>query len=337
VEKILLFALTYRATGCYFIISKRSTMKPILFFLASLLLWTSTSAQSFPDTLSVDHQMISGTNLFLIPPPGFEQTAQFKGFQNPADPTSMIMVMEIPGPFSEVSQGFSEDMLRSRGMNLTAKSDIQIAGFSGLLVELNQTANGMEFAKHILVFGDESSTLMVNGVFLKDSIILGQDIGRSIQSIYVDHQIIADPREALGYTVDEAVGGLQFHSVMGNGMLFNRDLKTPTESEDEATLIIVQSFANVEVGNQELFFLDRFDQLEGGFHLLEGEEISRVKIDQLAGYQLRACNDDGEELYLVMLFDEQIGYYLLMGTYLKGTKKARTDLEAIVRTFRRKK
>ena len=70
--------------------------------------------------------------------------------------------------------------------------------------------------------------ILVNGVYIKDSLQLGEKIKESILSTFVDSELKSDPRAALNYSVDESVGSLQFKSVMGNAMLFNRDLKIPS-------------------------------------------------------------------------------------------------------------
>jgi len=204
-----------------------------------LLLWISLIgfAQELPTEKTDNHLLIEGTNIFMIPPDSFASSNNFKGFQNPNDQTSMIMILEIPGPYLEVSKGFNAEMLKTRGMELKTKKEIKVANFDGLLIELDQAANGMVFSKQILIYGDEKSSMLINGVYLKDSLALGEKIKKSVLSTIVDAQLKSNPREALDYSLDENVGALQFKSVIGNGMLFNRDLKTPTESIDKASLI----------------------------------------------------------------------------------------------------
>ena len=73
----------------------------------------------------------------MIPPVLFQSSINFKGFQNPIDQTSMIMTMEIPGPYSEVIKGFNFEMLKTRGMELKTKKEIKVANFNGLLIELD--------------------------------------------------------------------------------------------------------------------------------------------------------------------------------------------------------
>ena len=305
---------------------------------AFLLFYHTGYTQTFPDSPTEDHQLVIGTNVSLVPPPMFSQSSNFKGFQNPADQSSMIMIMEIPGPFDQVVEGFNVEMLKSRGMDLIDKKKIKIATYDGLLMQMEQSANGIQFLKHLLVYGDSTATTMVNGACLKDSVSLGSSIKESVLSTYINTDLSADPRAALNYNVMEVAGGLQFHSVIGNGMLFNRDLKTPTESEDKATLFTDKSFANISIEDKKVFCVSRIKQYPDDFSVIEAKGINEINIDGLDGYELYAQNNDNpdEEMYQIILFDDQVGYYLFVGTYLSGSEEALHDIKMIIMTFKRK-
>lgn len=314
-------------------------MNKVVWLLVSLYLAISTGyGQSFPTAMKEKHELVAGTNIHLIPPPSFTATDQFKGFQNPVDPTSMIMVVEIPGPLKQVTAGFTSEMMATRGMTLNNKTAIMIAGMKGLFVEMEQAANGMIFSKHILVFGDATKSTMINGVYLKDSLTLGEAIKQSIFTTYMDVAVEADPRAALSFDVDEKVGSLQFYAVVGNSMLFNRDLKTPTESEDQATLIVDKSFAAIDISNKKDFCVDRLEQYPDDYAIDETKGVQTVTIDGLHGYELYATNIKNaseEALYQVILFDDT-GYYIIVATYTQGYTKALADLQRIIMTFRLK-
>lgn len=294
--------------------------------------------QELPKHKTTEHQQIKGTNIFIVPPVSFEQSNNFKGFKKTDDQTSLIMIVEIPGPYSEVTKGFNSEMLKSKGMELKTKKEIKVADFNGLLIELEQQANGMVFSKQILIYGNEKSTTLINGACLKDSLQLGEKIKQSILTTIVDSDIKANPREALNYTLDEKVGSLKFHSVIGNGMLFNRDLKTPTESVDKATLISDKSFANSEIENKKLFCISRLKKYPVDYTIIPSKGINEIEIDKLNGFELYAKDNEteNEELYQVILFDDGGGYYLFNGTYLKGSKQAIKDIKNVIKTFKRK-
>jgi len=308
----------------------------ICFFL---LFSTITLGQELTSQKTSNHIQIEGTNIFVIPPNSFEASSNFKGFQNPVDETAMIMIMEIPGPFSEVIKGFTSENLSEKGMELKTISEINVADYNGRLIELDQAANGLIFSKYVLIYGDEKSSMLINGIFLQDSINIGKRIKKSILSTFVDTEILSNPRDALDYSLDENAGSLEFKAVMGNGMLFNRDLKTPEQNSDKATLITDKSFAQVQIENEKLFCISRIKKYPDDYSVKTSKGINEIEIDGLKGYELFATNNDNnaEEMYQVILFDKNGSYYLFVGTYLVGSENAISDIKDIIRTFRRKK
>ena len=271
-----------------------------------------------PEKASEAHIQVPGTSVFLVPPPNFEPSEQFKGFQSPVDQTSMIMIMEIPGPFQEVSAGFTEENLAPRGMKLQFREEVELYGYTGFWIDLEQEANGMVFSKHILVYGDSSQTTMINGVFLADSSWTGKHIRKSVLSTFIDTNVKEDPRNSLDYTIDESHTGFQFVSVVGNGMLFNRDGKIPTESEDQANLVSDKSFQKLTIADREQFCYARLAQYPDKYVPSDKWEIKEVEIDGLSGYELFAQRADSnpELAYQVILFPEEGGYFLFFATYL---------------------
>lgn len=295
--------------------------------------------QELPKEKSENHVQIKGTNIFMVPPASFESSSNFKGFQNPNDQTAMIMIMEIPGPYLEVTKGFNAEMLKTRGMDLTSKKEIKVANYNGLLIELDQPANGMIFSKHILIYGNEKLSTLINGAYLKDSLQLGEKIKQSILTTILDAQLKSNPRDALNYSLNETVGSLKFKSVIGNGMLFNRDLKTPTESADKATLFTDKSFAKVEIENKKAFCISRLKSYPEDYSVIASKGINEIEIDNLKGYELFAKNNnnENEEMCQVIVFDKDGGYYLFVGTYLAESEKAVNDIKSIIKTFSIKK
>ena len=285
-----------------------------------------------------EHVLIKGTNISMIPPTDFESSESFKGFQDPDDPSSMIMVVEIPGPFAGVTQGFTKEALSQKGMKLKRKKKVWVGDHEGMYIKLTQKANGAVYSKSILAYGNPDATTMINGVHLKKAKKRGKRIKRSVLSTFVDDGLEVDARKELGYVLDETLGELQFVSVIGKGMLFNRDLKTPTESEDKATLIVDNSYAVLPIENKKKFCVDRLGNYPDDYQLLDEKGIVEIEIDGLRGFELYAQNttDKNEEMYQVILFKEEGGYVIFVGTYLTDSQKAVSDIKNVVNSFQRK-
>ncbi len=110
------------------------------------------------------HQPVTGTKFFLIPPASFTRATSFQGFQQ-MNSGSSILLMEIPGPFSETTKGFTEQGLQSQGMRLKTKDAIKVNGKQGFMITAEQSAYGNDYTKYILVYGDAQATYMINGTF----------------------------------------------------------------------------------------------------------------------------------------------------------------------------
>lgn len=285
-----------------------------------------------------DHILVKGTNINMIPPKDYIESANFKGFQNPNDQTSMIMIVEIPGPFNEISKGFNAEMLATQGMKLISKKETSINEFKGYIIDLEQDANGLTYAKNILIYGDDKSTTIINGVFLKNSKETEIIIKESINSAVIDNEVKVNPREALDYALDENIGSLVFVNVIGNGFLFNRDGKTPTQSDDKATLITDKSYGKTKITNNKLFCVSRLKKYPNEYQIIDKKGVNEIEIDGLKGYQLYAkkLNAENELLYQVILFQEDGDYYIFIGTYLEEKENAINDIQKIIMTFKRK-
>jgi hypothetical protein len=312
--------------------------KKIILAFAVALISTTAFGQDLPKEKSEKHIRIKGTNILMVPPASFDVSTNFKGFYNPEYQAAMIMTVEVPGPYSEIANGFNTKTLKPRGMDLKNKKDIKVGTHDGVYIELEQLSNKILFSKHIIIYGNSKSTTIINGVYPKDSIRLGQNIKASVFTIFLDEKTVSNPREALDYTLDENTGSLKFHSVIGNGMLFNRDLKIPTESVDKASLIIDKSFAKVEVADKKAFCLMRLEKFQDSFSVLNQKGVNAIEVDKLKGYELFAVNNTkkSEEAYMVILFKENGGYYLFFGTYLAGSETALNDIRKVIKTFRHK-
>lgn len=290
------------------------------------------------EAVSPKHIQVKGTNVFMIPPPDFKVSEQMKGFQNPEDPTSMILVMEVPGPFDKIKESFTEENLEPRGMKLIDKKKLKVQEFEAIYLEIEQEANSQIFTKSILIYGDEQGTIMINGAALKDKADLHDQIKESIYTTFVDAGLQVSPRASLDYEVDESKGGLQFLNVMGNGMFFNRDAKMPTESQDQLVLITDKSFQKVEVENPKFFAIARLKKYPDAYELIIEKGVKEIKLDGLDGFALFARNSEkeDEEMYQCMLFPKEGGYYILAATYKNGEPKALEDAKAIIESFKRK-
>ncbi len=83
----------------------------------------SVGAETAPETTLVS---VPGTSVSLPPPAGFIPADRFPGFMKESTGSS-IMVSEIPGPYAEVTAGFSDKrQMQARGMTLLDHSSVTV-------------------------------------------------------------------------------------------------------------------------------------------------------------------------------------------------------------------
>ena len=95
----------------------------------------------------------------------------------------------------------------------------------------------------------------------------------------------------------------------------------------------------VEIKNEKLFCISRLKKYPDDYSVIPSKGINEIEIDNLKGFELFAKNNDkeNEEMYQVILFDGNGGYYLFIGTYITGSEKAISDIKSVIQTFKRKK
>ena len=287
-----------------------------------------------PDTNRVN---IKGTRVWIVPPHGFAESTTFKGFKQVNSESSMIMINEIPGPYSEIIKGFTENRLATGGMKLKQKESILVGNKESLWVEVEQSGSGKTYSKIILITPQPGSTLLLNGVYPIDSLKVGVEIRQSFQSLYIDTLMKIDPRNELDYSLYEQAGHFVYVGVIGNGMLFNRDGLTPTRSGDETMLVTDKSYIKQTISDRRAFSISRLKQYPQKFEWLNENGVADISLDGLEGtVTFGRSPGSKEDIYQVLLFGDDGGYCLLVGTYPTSHPESLKDIKAVFQTFKRK-
>src|SRR5689334_9362416 len=94
-----------------------------IFFLTlagTLAVFLAFGQRNINTTRTDKHQQVAGTKVFIVPPVDFTAATTFSGFQQESSGAS-ILVMEISGPFAEISKGFTAEGLSTKQMLLKEK------------------------------------------------------------------------------------------------------------------------------------------------------------------------------------------------------------------------
>ena len=138
-------------------------MKRIFFSTILILTFPTVFGQTITNNiLTSDHQNIVGTKISLIPPKGFLKATNFLGLQQ-TQSGSTIMILDIPGPFAEVSKGLTKAGFLSQGVEVKEIENLTINNLPAILVTGEQNAYGNIYTKCVLCFGTDKETLNSSG------------------------------------------------------------------------------------------------------------------------------------------------------------------------------
>ncbi len=281
------------------------------------------------------HIKVSGTKCSLIPPSGFVVATSFSGFQN-AETGASIMINELPAPYQSISDGFTADALKSRGMTLVKKETIDFNGSKATLFNLTQSANGTTYIKQMLVFGDTKGTVLVNGIYPEASKDIEAKIKNALLSTVYNTSQNDNPLEVSTFTIDTKDTDFKLIKYMSGSLLYSTDGKIPTE---KPTLIVGNSLAKIPTQNQKKYSEERLKKLpRGEFNQIK--TIKEITIDNLKGYEIvangKTKDDKAELVYQVMLFNENSDYYIIVGQAKEEFDKYLESFKKVTKTFKRK-
>jgi hypothetical protein len=307
----------------------------------TVLLRTSAQAQVSAPIGEKDRQSqytsFATAGIKLIRPDGFEPAESFDGFQQ-ASTQSSVMAITIPGPFSEVTRGFTSEILKTRGMTLNSKENVSIDGSKGMLISLTQTAYGIEFAKWIVAFGNEKETKMVTATFPKAN---AAKLSAILKSAVLTAKNDTTPPPILGSDVGfkiAAANRLKLTRVIGKMLLYTKDGTIPAKSPLDPLFIVARSFSEVAISDKKEFATRRLSGIKS-IEINSVTTTEKITIDGLDGYEIIADAKDLTSgtpitVYQVMLFKDR-SYILMQG--IVGTKAGDEylpEFKAMARSFK---
>ncbi len=264
--------------------------------------------------------------LALPQPVGFEQATSFHGFQQSSTSSSVMMTV-IPGSFKEVTRGFDQKGLATRGISLLSRQTIKIQKQPGFLLHVAQSAAGSKFLKWIVVFGDDQKTNIVTATFLSENAAkLSAPLKKVVLSVTPSQRAISANVLALPFAVTAVKGMNLVKKLTGIGKVavFTKDGNMPIGSPADPLFLIAPSLGEVSVGDEKMFATRRLSNYPQA-DIVTMKSSQPITIDNLSGWEIVADALDRKtktplKIYQVMLFSKQGGYVVMTG--LVGDQQA---------------
>jgi hypothetical protein len=147
--------------------------------------------RSFSDRIvsskTASHQLVKGTRVYMVAPPGFVQSEEFAGFKKG---DASINIMDMDGIDFETSAGtISKRKVETNGKKLLEEGDLTVNGANARYVRVNADGENHVIA---FAFGDSSYSVFLNCVYKANDDATKKAIIRAIESIYVDRDLKQD-------------------------------------------------------------------------------------------------------------------------------------------------
>jgi len=92
-----------------------------------------------------------GSRMGLVPPPGFEISKRFPGFENPETRSSIVVATLPPQAYAELESSMTPEALKKQGITENKRQTLTIANGKALLVSGSEQEDGQKFQKWMLL------------------------------------------------------------------------------------------------------------------------------------------------------------------------------------------
>jgi hypothetical protein len=273
---------------------------------------------------------VRGTRVQVEAPAGFKPAANFSGYTN-GDHSASVMVTEMPIPFDAATGGFNQAGLESKGMKLISKTPATSGDYKGFIIEVKQSAYGVDFYKWINVFGDASMTVLVTATFpATQDDALSEKLKSTVLSARFDAGAkTPEPMDDLPFTVTGTTS-LKIAGRVQNTLLLTPSGKmTPSEEADNKSVFVVgQALSDIEIPDKNGFARARLQKTDN----LSDIKILDEKDTTVGGMPAReilasAKGKKGEQLFILQTIAYGRGSYFIMQGISEMSTRTRMEYE----------
>jgi len=206
--------------------------------------------------------------------------------------------------------------LATRGMTLISSTRREVDGKQGLLLQVSQAANGVEFLKWMLAVGDAKQTTMIVATFPRAAEAdLSDSMRQAVLSIRWAQRSSPDPFEGLPFRITPSTS-LKIAGRMNNLLVLSESGSMQPQGPNAALFIVGSSVSPVRIDDLATYAETRAKQTKQMNDIRVSRQAS-VTIAGTVAHELIAEGTDTSTgravtLYQVLL-PEGGGYVLMQG------------------------
>jgi hypothetical protein len=269
-------------------------MRKLLYYFLLLSLTacgqTSTTAKingHISNTKTGKHINIPGTRLYIIPPPNFKVASTFIGLQK--GETSMFNIYDlVGGNINTNAATFSKAEFERQGAKVFDFKEIEVDGFPGKYIHMQGDASAKAYS---IVFGDTTFTTMVMAIYPVGDEKTGDEILKSLNTIYYDKNKTIDPFETAYFTLDDKGSKFKFFHFSANLFIYTVG-GTENKDDKDAPVILVSQLPkdNTMTAKSIAEMMVSKAQQYG----LTNPELNNTTTDKINGYETFQTEVNGQ-------------------------------------------
>jgi hypothetical protein len=288
-----------------------------------------------------EYKTANQTDVEMIPPAGFAPVTHFKGFQNVAKKSS-LMVETLPYPVAQYRESTTQAAMARRGGKLLSKTDVKSDLGDAFLCHIEQTARGQVWRKWMFYLGDAKGAFRVSGVYpVELEKEMSPILEAAVQTARRAGSVAKIETKARPFTLKPEKPLKLARKDPSGQRIYAENGRYPMASAGDYLLIAAPSRSTAGVADRKQYAIDRIKKYEGVRDVKVGR-AKKLRIDGLEAWEVTATatfKQNGTKLTLfeTIVFDD-VQYYIMMGSAgVDRTKAALKVFRKTVKSFRREK
>ncbi|MGU3494734.1 hypothetical protein ACLBXM_11885 [Xanthobacteraceae bacterium A53D] len=245
---------------------------------------------------AAEAQFPRGSLVGLVPPEGMTEASTFPGFEDRAKSASILIVEMPPEAYEQVSGGFTDAALATKGIAVEHRDSLKIDGVKNAFVTGTQSAGAIQVRKWILLAGSDKGTALITAQVPESNAAAFPDevVRKTMETVaFRAPPTIAEQMKALPFNLTK-LDGFRVVRVLGNTAAFLTEGEKNEFGPADQPLFVVSVAAGSVRDDERANFAVRLVTTTPGFRDLKIERAEPLRINNMAGFEVMANAKDAK-------------------------------------------